>query len=107
MEETKKCHYCGEEILAVAKKCKHCGEWLDSDATTVQKEKSENYNGYWIWLLGTFVLPYSHWVLRNQELTKKWRIGHKFNLIAGILSSLFIVLPCAGLLLASDYEIIG
>ena len=28
-QETKRCPYCGEEILAVAKKCKHCGEWLD------------------------------------------------------------------------------
>lgn len=31
MEETKKCPYCGEEILAVAKKCKHCKQWLTDD----------------------------------------------------------------------------
>lgn len=31
MNATKRCPYCGEEILAVAKKCKHCGEWLDEN----------------------------------------------------------------------------
>ncbi|MCF0186724.1 MAG: hypothetical protein HUJ98_09600 [Bacteroidaceae bacterium] len=28
---TKKCPYCGGEILEVAKKCKHCGRWLNDN----------------------------------------------------------------------------
>ena len=37
-QETKRCPYCGEEILAIAKKCKHCGEWL-SEKKTEEKPK--------------------------------------------------------------------
>ncbi|MGN6369667.1 MAG: PH domain-containing protein [Phycisphaerae bacterium] len=31
-EATKRCPFCGEVILAIAKKCKHCGEFLDRTA---------------------------------------------------------------------------
>lgn len=31
-EEKKRCPFCGEEIMAVAKKCKHCGSWLDESS---------------------------------------------------------------------------
>ena len=30
-QTTKKCPYCGEEIMATAIKCKHCGEWLSNE----------------------------------------------------------------------------
>lgn len=31
-ENTKKCPFCGEEIMATAKKCRFCGSWLESPA---------------------------------------------------------------------------
>lgn len=32
VEPTKRCPFCGEVILAIARKCKHCGEFLDRAA---------------------------------------------------------------------------
>ena len=61
MEKTKRCPYCGEEILAVAKKCKHCGEWLDKDDPKKEAKKivacpvcGEDIED------GTEVCPYCH-----------------------------------------------
>lgn len=39
--QTKKCHHCGEEILAVAKKCKHCGEWLEHQPVKKSNDVSQ------------------------------------------------------------------
>lgn len=39
MEETKRCPYCGEEILAIAKKCKYCGEWLEPHGVMIEKKQ--------------------------------------------------------------------
>lgn len=41
IEEMKRCPFCGEEILAIAKKCKHCGSDLETDShggTTSKKQ---------------------------------------------------------------------
>jgi uncharacterized membrane protein YdbT with pleckstrin-like domain len=35
-DETKRCPYCGEEILLIAKKCKHCGEFLNNTVSPPQ-----------------------------------------------------------------------
>lgn len=41
MAQTKRCPYCGEEILEVAKKCKYCGEWLDDSHNAASPQQQE------------------------------------------------------------------
>lgn len=40
-KETKKCPFCGEEILATAKKCKHCKQFLEEDKNQVKSETAK------------------------------------------------------------------
>ena len=56
MEETKRCPYCGEEILVSAKKCKFCHEWLGDERKEEKRqekdidEEDDNW-GVWIKLI--------------------------------------------------------
>lgn len=40
-KEMKRCPYCGEMILAVAKKCKYCGEWLKNPEANIADDNEE------------------------------------------------------------------
>ena len=40
-QQTKKCPFCGEEILTVAKKCKHCGTWITSQNSPIRSESKQ------------------------------------------------------------------
>lgn len=60
MAETKRCPYCGEEILAVAKKCKHCGEWLDKTVTVKEEKKIPCPTCGELVVETTSVCPYCH-----------------------------------------------
>jgi uncharacterized membrane protein YvbJ len=58
MENTKKCQFCGEEILAAAIKCKHCGEFLDRRVKLTQGSVDE-LGGGWIALIWlSLFIPY-------------------------------------------------
>lgn len=63
--ETKKCPFCGEEILAEAKKCKHCGEWLDKTTEIVheiQQAKKEDDDEILVSPFSELFLKIIYWV---------------------------------------------
>lgn len=46
-EQTKPCHFCGEQVLGTAIKCKHCGEFLNQIPPVMYKRgnyRNANYN---------------------------------------------------------------
>jgi len=49
-EEMKRCPFCGEEILAIAKKCKHCGSDIEIGASE-KVESSKQNTDYGMFLL--------------------------------------------------------
>lgn len=65
--ETRKCPFCGEEIMKVAKKCRHCGEWLPIEQTktapsNIQIQSQVNVVENWKKLPNAGMLQLACWI---------------------------------------------
>jgi hypothetical protein len=96
--ELKRCPYCGEQILAIAKVCKHCGRSLDPQVEN-QSQQSTNEQ-----IPPPIAGKYNYGQQNDsrqqmQQLPKTW-------LVESILVTLFCCLPfgIAGIVNASKVE---
>lgn len=80
-EETKKCPFCGEEILAVAIKCKHCGsDLLEKPAADAEAKSDSGDNIGYILLLIPVIAILLMW-LWIYNMTLFDNPGSKLNII--------------------------
>ena len=92
MNETKRCPYCGEEILAIAKKCKHCGEWLTDNTP-------ENDSGFINLNSKNSTFEKSNTPSKREKDTDIIKVGNKriwFILLSGLFLLVIIIAVVLG-----------